>query len=196
LINFHFATDTNATDVGDLTLTRRGVPSVGQSSSISGYTSGGGYGNIIDKFPFATDTNATDVGNLTQARSYASGQSSSVSGYTSGGYHAPPGTSLNTIDKFPFAADSNATDVGDLTLAKFYLTGQSSTTNGYVSGGGNRTAGGPTTLVNTIEKFSFAVNNNASDVGDLSVIKQGVAGQSSTTHGYVSGGTPSCFKYY
>jgi hypothetical protein len=72
---FPFATDANATDVGDLTQARRLV--VGQSSTVSGYTSGGyapPFVTTIDKFPFATDANATDVGDLTQARSYSAGQ--------------------------------------------------------------------------------------------------------------------------
>jgi hypothetical protein len=71
---FPFATDANATDVGDLTQARN-VPA-GQSSTSSGYVSGGNLGplNTIDKFPFATDANATDVGDLTQARSWTAGQ--------------------------------------------------------------------------------------------------------------------------
>ena len=74
---FPFASDTNATDVGNLTVARRHA--AGQSSSTYGYTSGGStgaYSDVIDKFPFASDTNATDVGNLTVARSYVAGQSS------------------------------------------------------------------------------------------------------------------------
>lgn len=72
---FPFATDSNATDVGDLIAA---IPSpTGQSSNISGYTSGGTSSNVIQKFPFATDANATDVGDLTQARGGSSGQQSS-----------------------------------------------------------------------------------------------------------------------
>jgi hypothetical protein len=66
---FPFATNANATDVGDLTVAR--YDSAGQSSTASGYTSGGyltpGGRNIIDKFPFASDANATDVGDLVLA---------------------------------------------------------------------------------------------------------------------------------
>jgi hypothetical protein len=54
------------------------------------------------------------------------------------------------------------------------------------------TAGGhtPPTLVNTIDKFPFPTDANALDVGDLTVTRRYSAGQSSTTHGYTSGGTP------
>jgi len=59
---------------------------------------------------------------------------------------------------------------------------------GYVSGG-NYNA---TVNVNNIEKFSFTSDGNGSDVGDLSVARRGVAGQSSTVSGYTSGGgTPT-----
>jgi hypothetical protein len=119
---FPFASDANATDVGDLTIARRFA--VGQSSTVSGYTSGGAPSivNTIDKFPFSADANATDVGDLTQIRQAPTGQSSTESGYSSAGYS--PGGYSNTIDKFPFSSDANATDVGDLTQARMYVAGQ------------------------------------------------------------------------
>ena len=40
----------------------------------------------------------------------------------------------------------------------------------------------------TIDKFSFSTDANATDIGQLSVARNGAAGQSSTTHGYTSGG--------
>ena len=60
--------------MGDLSVARRAA--AGQSSTTSGYTSGGGLPvvNTIDKFPFASDANATDVGDLTFARMSAAGQ--------------------------------------------------------------------------------------------------------------------------
>ena len=176
---FPFATDTNATDVGELTQVRQHV--AGQSSSISGYSTGGdtgsGVSNTIDKFPFSSDTNATDVGDLTQSTNAATGQSSSVSGYTSGG--VTPSVS-NTIDKFPFSSDTNASDVGELTCARERAAGQSSRESGYSSGGNSQ--------LNTIDKFPFAADDNASDVGDLSQGRSAAGGQSSTISGYTSGG--------
>ena len=170
---YPFASDTNASDVGDLTVDRRGV--TGQSSSVSGYTSGGSVVNTIDKFPFASDSNATDVGDLTVARSNPAGQSSFVSGYgyTSGGLD--PGSSpnrVNTIDKFSFSSDGNATDVGDLTVGRSDVAGQSSTLSGYSSGGYDGTS-----QLNTIDKFPFSSDGNATDVGDLTVARYGTAGQ-------------------
>ena len=160
---FPFSSDANATDVGDLTLSRQSL--AGQSSNASGYSSGGfpPATNVIDKFPFASDGNATDVGDLTVARLSPVGQSSTESGYSSGG---SPG---NVIDKFPFASDANATDVGDLTVARGSGASQSSTASGYTSGGN------PTS--NVIDKFPFASDANATDVGDLTVARILAAGQ-------------------
>ena len=183
---FPFAADTNATDVGDLTVSRYVVS--GQSSTTHGYSSGGFPGptnvNTIDKFPFAVDTNASDIGNLTTTRGSTSGQSSTVSGYVSGGNN-PPIT--NTIDKFPFAVDTNASDIGDLTQGRQLLVGQSSTTHGYTSGG---SPAAPWTLgtTNIIDKFPFATDTNATDVGDITQSRAWLAGQSSTASGYASGG--------
>lgn len=185
---FSFTSDGNATDVGDLTQGR--YNSASQSSSTNGYTSGGFYRlNTIDKFPFAADSNASDVGDLTATRHGASGQSATDYGYTSGGY----GSGLR-IDKFAFATDGNATTVGNLTQSRYDLSGQSSTTSGYASGGTNTTPPSATRY-NTIDKFAFASDANASDVGDLIETKTQTAGQSSTDSGYVSGGISPSTTY-
>jgi hypothetical protein len=184
---FPFATDTNATDVGDITQAIQSL--AGQSSTTHGYSSGGGSpeSNTIDKFPFSTNSNSTDVGDLSQARDGSAGQSSTVSGYSSGGRSSnPPAVFSNTIDKFPFSTDTNASDVGDLTQVRGDLAGQSSFSSGYASGGIISTP--PSVVSNTIDKFPFATNTNATDVGDLTQARQRIAGQSSTTHGYNSGG--------
>ena len=77
---FPFASDGNATSVGNLST---GVNSnfnmCGQSSTTSGYASGGSTGafpaiSTIDKFPFASDNNASDIADLTQATRANSGQ--------------------------------------------------------------------------------------------------------------------------
>lgn len=173
---FPFATDTNASDVGDLTQGRYGA--AGQSSSESGYSSGGVYSKspalfntVIDKFPFSSDTNASEVGFLDTARYHSAGQSSASSGYTSGGL-API---TNIIDKFPFATDTNATDVGVLSQIRYGAAGQSSVENGYTSGGASPT---PTLVrVDTVDKFPFATDTNATNVGDLTQARYLVAGQ-------------------
>jgi hypothetical protein len=166
---FPFASDGNATDVGNLTDTMREM--AGTSSCVSGYNSGGsrapGPQAAIDKFPFASDSNATGVGNLSQGRKGASGQASAVSGYVSGG-QGPPGT-VDKIDKFPFAADANATDVAELATSTAFASGTSSGESGYASGGES--------ACSRIEKFTFATDSNASCIADLVEVRSRAAGQ-------------------
>ena len=67
--NFPFASESNATDVGDLS---RSTAHCGSSSSVThGYVFGGtlNYQTGIDKFSFATGTqNGTSIGNLVTGR--------------------------------------------------------------------------------------------------------------------------------
>jgi len=185
---FPFASDANATDVGDLLLGLNGV--AGQSSNTHGYVSGGQPSkNIIQKFSFSVDGNSADVADLTLIREGATGQSSSENGYTSGGFDdtfANPPYGRDEIDKFPFSTDANATDVGNLTEIRGGVAGQSSATNGYTSGG----VLPPAAYTVTIDKFPFSADANATDVGDLTQQRQYSAGQSSSTHGYTDGGYP------
>ena len=172
---FAFATDGDAIDVGDLTQAR-GAIGGGQSSGSHGYTSGGNappFSNVIDKFPFASEDNATDVGDLTVARRFVAGQSSGTHGYTSGGTNSP--TELDTIDKFSFATDGNATDVGDLSQVRSTAAGQSSQSNGYTSGGVGIPI--PSSPKDTIDKFPFSSDANATDVGNLTQARSSLAGQ-------------------
>ena len=183
-----FSEDANATDVGDLTVNRRGL--AGQSSRSNGYATGGyigpAYSDVIDKFPFASDTtNSSDAGDLTQVRSFSAGTSSETHGYTAGG-SGPAGNS-NVIDKFPFSSDVNATDVGDITQTTYGAAPQSSGTHGYTSGGTTTT--NQTGLHSVIDKYPFSSNANATDVADLTQARYLLAGgQSSFSHGYSSGG--------
>jgi len=107
-----------------------------------------------------------------------------VGGYISGG--SPPNTTSNVIEKFSFSSDGNSSDVGDLTVGRVYVNGTSSSSNGYTHGGSSN----PPYVSGTdiIDKFPFSVDANATDVGDLLAVIIQTSGQSSATHGYVSGG--------
>jgi len=145
--------------------------------------------DTIEKFSFVADGNSSDVGELTQARWGVAGHSSDESGYSSGGH--PPPAGVNIIDKFPFATDSSATAVASLFEQRYLATGQSSKAQGfgYASGG----VSPPPGRIDTIEKFSFAVDSNGSDVGELTCNRCGGGGHSSPTFGYTSGGfVPGC----
>lgn len=157
--SFPFATDTNATDYGDLTQVRS--RSATQSSPTNGYTSGGfsgppSYSNVIDKFPFASAANASDVGDLTEGKYGASGHASETNGYTAGGI--TPASPVNlysvVIEKFPFATDTNSSDIGQLSSSpqSYASSSVSSSTDGY-------------SVTSMIQKFPFATDTNGTYTG-------------------------------
>lgn len=187
---FSHTVDGDATDVADLLSTIRSGG--GAYSPTHGYQFGGDPGptNQIQKFEFATDGNSTDVANLTAPTRYNSGIAiSSTHIYSMGGYPGttPTGDYVETIEKFPFTADGDATDAGDLSAGVAYHSGNQSTTHGYRAGG-NGAVPAPGSR-NEIEKFEFATDGNAADVGDLTLARYPLGnGVSSTTHGYTMGG--------
>jgi hypothetical protein len=157
--------------------------------TIAGFASGGytpTVVNTIDKFTFGSSANATDVGDLTLQRFANAGLSSATNGYTAGG-DSGGGSYEDNIDKFAFASTGNATAVGNLTATgRGYCVGSSSYSHGYTHAGLNPTVGN--FGANTIDKFTFATDADATDHGDLTQANYGSAGQSSDTHGYNTGG--------
>ena len=164
---FAFATSgtNNATDVADLTVVRNCTS--GSSSSTHGYSAGGAGGlTTIDKFPFESDSNATNVGNCDSGTSAAAGTSSLTHGYILGG--GDPYT--NGIRKYSFATDGDSVDSADLSTGRHALTGVGSETHGYSAAGfdaGAYPPGQPNSATETIEKFAYATDSDATDVGDL-----------------------------
>lgn len=73
-------------------------------------------------------------------------------------------------------------------------SGIQGSTYGFTAGGlTNNWSGAPSpppspVVQNIIDRFPFGNFTTATDVGDLTVVKYGTAGQSSSTHGYASGG--------
>ena len=187
----HFANATDSTDVGDVSFSS---PVAGCSSSTHGYVcanSGGGTpaGVTIEKFSNTSIGNTTNVGDLTHNHNSTGGGTSSADyGYTTGASY-PINQGGDKIDKFSFASDGNATLMGLLANSvQLYGNGAfASKTYGYIAGGGNA---GPDTYSNVIQKWSFASDGNASDVGDLITGLQDLNNQTScsTTAGYVQGG--------
>lgn len=192
---FPFSVDANATDVGNLTEARD--VSSGHSSDTHGYASGGSapplsppIRSTIDKFSFSSDGNATDVGDLELIVRYAASHSSQNDGYTSGG-GGPFSVVANytAIQKFPFATDGDGSNVADISQENITAAGQSAGFAGYISAGKSSGPGPGAVGFNTIEKFPFFSDTDATDVGDLTQIRFGtLGGQSSSTHGYASGG--------
>lgn len=195
---FPFASDTNATDVGDLVTTVYG--NAGCSSTINGYSCGGQVGPVsqpaqpytaIERFSFVTGLNATQSGELSEERRFVSGHSSSTYGYVSAGLNASPSTAfVDTIDKFPFTGDANSSDVGNLTQARSTSGGSSSSTYGYATGGVIPAPTGSRSAV--IDKFPFASDTNATSVGNLTAARTNLSGHSDPSggYGYAAGGYP------
>ena len=186
---FPFASQTNGTNIGYLSGGNVGRNSpAGTSDTIYGYTAGGSPSvNIIDRFPYASDTNASDVGDLLTGLKKLAGASSTSHGYTAGGASGP----VNVIQKFAFAASANATDVGDLTSAFDSATGSQSDTHGYKSSGYQTASPQYISASHSIQKWSFASDAAATNVGTTTNGRAHAASHSSTTYGYASGGVPS-----
>lgn len=197
-----FASDTNAVIAGTVLLSRGGQGNRGTSSQTHGYISGGWAGNplgpggvMVERFSFFSDTPNQKVADLLVPSVGGAGISGITHGYHTGGaeFNVGPGSLKNSIQKYSFSSDITTRDIGDLTQARSDLHGHSSTTHGYSSGGdseGNQPTGGFIQLpLDTIDKFPFATDTNATDVGNLITAAHGAfTGISSTGHGYRTGG--------
>ena len=69
---FTFASDSNATSVGDLTATQYGTGG-GASSEDNGYVASGMWINIIEKYSHVTDGNSADVADVSTPRQESAG---------------------------------------------------------------------------------------------------------------------------
>ena len=182
-----FATQTNATDHGDLAAANGGH-AASHGTATHGYVSGGQpTTNSVQKYSFASADTVVDAGfDLSGNRMMAAGSTSSTHGFVAAGGQAGEAL-VNIIDKFAFASSSDATDVGDVIQQRCRLAGQSSSTHGYCSGGS--AAGGAAPMYTNIEKYSFASAGNSAAVGNITLGRApDGGGVSSSTHGYVTGG--------
>ena len=185
-----FTSDSNAVDVGDLS-TGVSLPSA-QKSMTHGYTTAGytsAYDNLIMKYAFAASSSGSEIGDITHLTSMTTGASSSTHGYATGGYTTtgpPAETTTTNIEKFSTSTDGNSVDAADLTQARYAGGSQSSTTYGYHSAG--ELIPGGSASVNTIDKWPFASDANATDVGNVTVSRGSVGSSNSLTYGYTVGG--------
>ena len=187
-----FSSDANATDVGDLTVTK--YSAAGVSSPAHGYTVGGSEpirSNVIDRFAYASDGNATDHGDLAAAVVENVGSQDKDHGYTFGGRTpAPigPSTPLDTVEKFPFANANGGVDQGDLSIGSYHACSQTSPTHAYISSG--QTTFSTSSITSSIRKAPFASLTSMSVIGNITVQRRDASGSQSATHGYTHGGRP------
>ena len=111
----------NATDFGDLTVSRwMGEGNAGSSTRglFTGGSVPGTASNVIDYITIASTGDATDFGDLTVARGYMATGSNNTR-CTWGGGHP----SSNVIDYVTIASTGDAADFGDMTSAKYTVGG-------------------------------------------------------------------------
>jgi hypothetical protein len=178
----------NATDFGDLTVTRAPC-AVGSSSRC---LFGGGMSprtNVIDYITPSTPSNATDFGDLSQDKSALSSATNGIRGLWFGGYvqGASPTYNNNVIEYVTIANTGNAVDFGDTTAGSTNGAGLSNDTYGLLAGGYGRISG-TSTYKQSIDKVTIATAGNATDYGDLTKAKSTLNGASDNTRGLIGGG--------
>jgi hypothetical protein len=177
-----YASPGNSIDFGDLTVSRS---SASAASSATRSLFGSGYGasgetNVIDYVTTATLGNAIDFGDLITLARYTAALSSSTRAVFGGG-QTGSSNGINVMNYVTISSTGNAIDFGDLTLGRRGLGGASSATRG-VWGGGNSTDTF-TSPTNIVDYISIASVGNATDFGDLTVSRMGVAGCSNANGG-------------
>lgn len=180
---YSFSSDINSIDVDNLVVGLNHLAGHSDTSNDDGYVSGGSNpatpavnSDAIQKYSFTSSGSVSTTGTLTENKNKVSGVSDVVGaeGYTIGGT-----LSANSIEKFSFAASNSGADAGDLNGTSEYGASSSDTTGsrGFVEYG------------STIDRFPFSSFTTATNIGSLSSspLIEGT-GNSSKTHGYVSGG--------
>jgi len=183
---FPFASDANATCVGDMFndgCLNRGVEYVGVGNSNAYAYSGGqlitpSNASYTDKWPFASEGTSTCIGTISPDLYLSTDASSGEDAYLMGGYSAPGNVAYTTIFGFPFAAETgNFTSVGSLATGGWFKGGASGKEYGYSAGGCLGPPNGAATSTTNIDKFPFSLApQNATDVGDLIAISNGIMG--------------------
>jgi len=147
--------------------------------------------STINKYPFANNSNATtvvDPSNNMQQAFHSSGSMSPTHAYFGGTWavFTPASTDAEVLRKYPFAtSDGSSSDVGDMLPGSPYgMAGITGPTHGYAVGGAG--------FSNVIQKYPFASDASATDVGDMQVAMAYAGGNQSPSFGYINaGGIPS-----
>ena len=175
------ATIGNSLDFGDLSTARRDGAMT--SSPIHGFLCGGIASAIVDTIDILTIAsrgNTIEFGNLTN-RNYpdSSVVSNGVAGFIMGGIGFGNIT-IETTDKFNFTSGGNAIVFGNLLIGRRNSAGASNLVRGLCAGGGN--PGGH----NVISYITMSSEGDATDFGDLTVLRTSFAGLSDC-HGGLGG---------
>jgi hypothetical protein len=188
------ATTGNATDFGDLSVTRGFSASCG--SSTRGVWANGGldqnpavFYNVIDYVTIATTGNATDFGDMLSSIMQLGGTGSETRGIFAGGAASGPGSIVDVIQYITIASTGNSTDFGDLTGARYNPACLSSPTRA-IFAGGLRDGDSPSRK-SVIDYVTIATTGNATNFGNLLDVVNEPEGASSATRGVIAGGNSS-----
>ena len=170
---FTIASTGNASDFGDLTVTRGATRGI--SSPTRGVFAGGTFTpsivNTIDFITIASTGNASDFGDLPVVRAFGGTGQSNVRGVYCGG--TAPGNQ-NNMFHITIASTGNAVDFGDLTAAINAVAGCSNTVSALI------------TQATGIDHVSIASLGDAFDFGDLTAARTSAPFGSSNGHGGIS----------
>lgn len=171
----------DASNFGDLTVSRSLLAATSNGNNARGIFGGGGSStNVIDYVTITSAGDAQNFGDLTQGRANLAATSN---GTTDRGIFGGGGYS-DTIDYVTISSTGDASNFGDLTFSKIYLAANSNNTNdrGLFTYGDNNE--------NYIDYVTISSTGNASDFADLTVGRWAATGTSNSTNnrGLFAGG--------
>ena len=178
----NIATTGNAEDFGDTT--HPWYAGFGFASSVRGIAGGGqtpdspnNMNNGIDVITIRTTGNATEFGDLTEnsgGRYAAGGSSNATRGLIAGGRNNP-GTYTNSIGFITMSTLGNEIDFGDLTLARWEIHGGMASATRAVFQSGDSPGIPSASADNRIDFVQIATLGNATDFGDTTDHRRGMA---------------------
>ena len=188
------ATLGNATDFGDMSVSRRALGSVANDTRgvfCGGYSTG--YSNVMDYITIATLGNSTDFGDSTTSyRSGVVGAGSDTRGLFAGG-ESPK---VNIIDYITIATLGNATDFGNLTVARKGGGATSDKTKAVFLGGeSGETTMDYVTIATLANAVSFGTMSAGSYGGHCGTISNGTRGVFAIGGSTASGGYNNTIIY-
>ena len=182
----------NATDFGDLTVTRRDPGGLG--SSVRGVFPVGGYPSqftVIDFTTFSSGGGANDFGDARISAFQPSGASNNVRGIFAGGVKSSPTRGQSNIDFITIASTGDSNEFGNLSSVRWGAGGVNSPTRAIFAAG----AGTPTYL-KAIEFVTIATLGDSQDFGEVSTAVRNLYSACSSTRGVFAGAQTSSSSPY
>jgi len=180
------ATTGNATDFGDcLAVNEEGAAATNGARGVNAVGRDSGLSNVLEFVTIATTGNATDFGNRTvELKEIASCQGEGR-GLFAGGPN-DDGSGGDTIDFIDIATTGNASDFGNLITETQGCAGTNSSVGRGVFGGGMVPGSDPRTA--KIDFITIATTGNASDFGNITSRRNGLAACTDGSRGVFFGG--------